>query len=152
MKVNYVEGTWFAVPLRNGGFAVGLVARATSRGPCVLAYLFGPKHDTVPTLSQVLQLDASSAVKVARVGDLHLIDGRWPVLGHASDFRRSAWHFPKFVRADEIARRAWTVVYSEDEPGRAIAEIPVEFSTSLVDDDAAYGAGAVELVMTKILG
>lgn len=152
MKVNYVEGTWFAVPLRNGGFAVGLVARATSKGPCVLAYLFGPTYRTIPTLSEVSPRDPSSAIKVARIGDLHLIDGTWPILGLASDFRRSMWPFPRFVRTDEIAGRAWAVEYSEDDPGRAISEIAIDVGTSSLDRDAALGAGAVELVLTKILG
>jgi hypothetical protein len=123
-----------------------------AKGPYVLAYLFGPKREAVPTLSQVSGLDPSSAVKVARVGDLHLIDGTWPIIGHSRDFRRSTWPFPKFVRSDEIGRRAWVVEYAEDDPGRAIAEVPIAFGTSSLDRDAAFGAGALELVLTKVLG
>jgi hypothetical protein len=152
MKVNYVEGTWFAVPLRRDGFAVGLVARATSKGPCVLAYLFGPQRNAVPTLSRVSGLNPSAAVKVVRVGDLNLINGKWPIIGHWTEFSRSEWCFPKFLRSDEIGHRAWIVEYSEDDPGLAIAKLPVAFGTSQLDDDAAFGAGAVELMLTKILG
>ena len=152
MKVNYSEGTLFAIPLRNGGFAVGLIARATKKGPWVLAYLFGPKRDSVPTLAEISGLDPSSAVKIVRAGDLHLVDGTWTIIGHLRDFRRDAWPFPKFVRSDEIGRRAWVVEYAEEDPGRAIVEVPIAFGTSPLDRDSGFGAGAVELVLTKILG
>ena len=152
MKVNYSEGTLFAIPLRNGGFAVGLIARATKKGPWVLAYLFGPKRDAIPTLSQVSELDPSSAIKIARISDLHLINGTWPILGRSSDFRRSRWPFPRFLRSDEIGRRAWAIEYAEDDPGCEIAQHPIAFGTSQLDDDAGCGAGFVEVVLTKILG
>jgi hypothetical protein len=152
MTPNYSEGTWFAVPLREGGFAVGLVARGTPKGPHILAYLFGPKREAAPTLAEVAELRASAAVKVVRTGDLHLLDGRWTIIGQSRDFQRGDWPFPKFVRSDEIARRAWAVEYAEDDPGRAIAKIPIEFGASSLDRDSSLGAGAVELVLTKLLG
>jgi hypothetical protein len=152
MKVNYGEGTWFAVPLRNGGFAVGLVARATQKGPHVLAYLFGPKRESIPAFAEVSRLGNASAIKIARIGDLNLINGKWAIIGHARDFDRSAWPFPRFVRSEEIARRAWVVEYADDDPGRVIAEVPVAYGTSTLDRDAAFGAGAVELMLTKLLG
>ncbi len=152
MTLNYSEGTWFAVPLREGGFAVGLVVRATSKGPHILVYLFGPKRESVPSLAEVASLRAPSAIKVARTGDLHRLDGRWPLLGQSHDFRRSDWPFPRFVWSDEIVRRAWAVQYAEDDPGLAIAKEPVEFGTSVLDRDSSLGAGAVELVLTKLLG
>lgn len=44
MARNYREGSRFAVPLRQGGYAVGLVARVNPRG-VLLGYFFGPRHD-----------------------------------------------------------------------------------------------------------
>jgi len=152
MKPNYSEGTWFAVPLRTGGFAVGLVARATADGPHVLAYFFGPKRASAPTMTELSDLRASSAVKVARTGDPHLIDGRWPIIGTSKQFRRDAWPFPRFVRKEEIRGKAWAVEYSEDDPGRFVAEVPIAFEAAGLDRDASHGVGAIELMLTKILG
>jgi hypothetical protein len=152
MKVNYAEGTCFAIPLRTAGFAVGLVARATSYGPHVLGYFFGPKRDHVPTMDEVGELRARATAKVARTGDLHLLDGRWPVIGRLRHFQREDWPFPKFRRADAITRRAWAVEYADDDPGRAIAKVPIEFGAAGMERDASLGAGAVELVLTKLLG
>ncbi len=97
MRLNYSEGTWFAIPLRKGGFGVGVAARTTKKGPVILAYLFGPKRETVPTLPDVVGLDPSAAVKVARIGDLSLINGEWPFLGRSSPWLRDNWPNPKFV-------------------------------------------------------
>ncbi len=43
----YQEGDWFAVPLRSGGYGVGLVARAPGNG-IVLGCFFGTRYDTLP--------------------------------------------------------------------------------------------------------
>ena len=152
MKVNYREGTWFAIPLRHGGFAVGLVARATRKGPLFLAYLFGPRRESIPAFADVSGLDSSSAIKVARVGDLYLVNGKWSVLGQLPDFQRSAWPFPDFVRSEEIARRSWIVRYADDDPGRVVAEVPVAFGGSSLEPDTLFGAGAMEVTLTRILG
>jgi hypothetical protein len=62
------EGTWFAVPLRSNGFAVGVVARTSPGGGVVLAYFFQHVWDQPPPLSEVKGLKAEDAVRVLRVG------------------------------------------------------------------------------------
>jgi hypothetical protein len=152
MRLNYAEGTVFAIPLRSGGFAVGLVARAAPRGRLLLVYLFGPRRESVPELAEVANVHASSAIRIVRAGDLHLIEGKWPVIGQLGEFRREDWPFPKFVRTEELARRAWVVEYADDHPGHVVAETPVAFGASKLDCDSSFGAGAVELLLTKLLG
>jgi hypothetical protein len=77
-RLPYREGTWFAVPLRTSGFAVGMVARATPTGKVILCYLFGPRRDRVPTLTEPGTLLPSDAVRVLRLGDLSLVRGKRP--------------------------------------------------------------------------
>lgn len=150
-KLNYSEGTWFAIPLLNGGFGIGIAARATLKGPVILAYLFGPRRARVPALSEVLELEPSSAVKVAMIGDLNLINGEWPILGRSAQWQRENWPIPLFVRSSELSRRAFIVRYDDKDPGRVISEEPVEYGTSTLDRDSAYGAGAVEIALTRLL-
>ena len=153
MRINYAEGTCFAVPLRSGGgYGVGVVARARRNGPHILAYLFGPRRESVPRMDELSGLCHGSEVKVARTGDLYLIEGKWPIIGHLPNFQRSDWPFPKFTRSDEFTRRAWLVEYADDDPAREIAATPIAFGSSTLDRDAAMGAGAVELILTKLLG
>jgi hypothetical protein len=62
-RVRYGEGDWFAVPLDEGGFCVGVVARANRSG-VLLGYFFGPKRLDVPTLAELTALKAGDAVLV----------------------------------------------------------------------------------------
>ncbi len=39
-KLPYKEGTWFAVPLKCGGHAVGIATRIAPKGRVLLAYFF----------------------------------------------------------------------------------------------------------------
>jgi len=88
MKLPYREGTWFAVPLQEGGFAAGLVARTTSRGRVILCYFFGPRQESVPILAEVEGLQPSGAIRALRVGDLGLIQGDWPIVGQSAAWYR----------------------------------------------------------------
>lgn len=148
----YREGSWFAVPLRQGGYAVGVVARMAPRGRIVLAYLFGPKHDTVPSLADVAPLQSKDAIKRLRIGDLGLMNGEWPVLGELPDWDRQTWSMPSFVRRDDLSKRAWRSIYSDSDPSKLEQEDPVPYESSGLEESALRGYGSVELVMTKLLG
>jgi hypothetical protein len=143
------EGTWFAVPLRSGGFVPGLAARTSAKPGIILAYFFGPPLDKVPTLDQVDRLRAHAASRVLLVGDLGLIQGRWPIIGAARDWHREEWPFPFFVRKDELSRRAWRVRYSDTDAGKVVAEDPIDYGSTL-ERDALMGAGAAEVVLSKL--
>ena len=152
MKLNYSEGTWFAVPLNSGGFGVGVVARATKKGRVILVYLFGPKREAVPSLSDVAGLDPSGAVAVLRIGDLHLIDGKWPILGQSPEWQRESWPMPMFRRSPPFLNHEYNVRYSDVDPNCVVSETKVPLGTSTFDKDGLDGAGAVEIVLTRLLG
>ena len=145
------EGTWFAVPLRQGGYAVGVVARMAPRGRIVLAYLFGPKRDAAPSLMDVARLHPKDAIKRLRIGDLGLINGEWPILGELPEWDRQAWPMPSFVRRDDLSKRAWHSIYSDANPSKLEREEPASYEASDLEQDALHGSGAVELRMTKLL-
>lgn len=150
MKLPYSEGTWFAVPLRQGGFAVGVVARATAEGKVILCYFFGPSRTSVPALPDVERFGPSDAVRVLRVGDLSLLQGEWPIIGNTASWKRLEWEIPPFVRRDDLSRKAWRVQYSDADPNSIEHEEPEQYESTL-ERDAVLGAGAVELVLTKLL-
>jgi hypothetical protein len=152
MKLNYTEGTWFAVPLDTGGFGVGVVARATKKGPVILVYLFGPKRDAVPSLSEVAGLDPSAAIKVIRIGDLSLIDGTWPILGRSPQWQRENWPMPMFTRSPPFLNHAYNIRYSDVDPACEVSETKVPLGTSTYERASTYGAGAVEIEMRRLLG
>jgi hypothetical protein len=148
----YQEGTWFAMPLRQGGYAIGMIARMAPRGRIVLAYFFGPKWDIIPALGFAEGLQSKDAVNCLRIGDLGLIDGSWHVLGVLPNWNRQAWPMPTLVRRDELSKRAWRSVYSDSDPSKLTREEPIPYEGCELERDALYGYGAAELLLTKLLG
>lgn len=151
MTLPYSEGTWFAVPLTQGGYAVGLVARSTSEGEVILCYFFGPRRDVLPPLAEVVSLRPEGAVRVARVGDLGLMNGTWTILGRTDLWRRVDWPMPYFVRRDELSRRAWRVTYSDEDPNQVLYEEEVDYELGGLDRDSVWGAKFAEASLSKIL-
>lgn len=89
-RVNYREGDWFAAPLREGGYAVGVVARANPKA-ALLGYFFGPRRVGLPSLDDVVDLKPDDPVLVGKFGHLGLTKGTWPILGRLEDWDRAPW-------------------------------------------------------------
>jgi len=150
MKRNYSEGTWFAVPLRKGGYAVGIVARASRA--CILAYFFGPRREAIPRLDEILNLNAASAISVLRVGTLGLINKEWPIIGEAQSFNRSNWPMPVFIRREILPPfKKWRVYYLDADPKKRIREELETDDGADLPTDSLSGYGAAEIKLTKLL-
>jgi hypothetical protein len=153
LEPTYQEGDWFAVPLREGGYAAGIIARAMPHKEGVLlGYFFGPRRDTVPTLDELSSLSASDAALVERFGDLGILDGTWPLVGHSGEWNRDAWPTPAFGRLEELTGRALKIIYDDADPNRFLREERIEPSElASLPKDGLSGAGAVERILTRLL-
>jgi hypothetical protein len=138
------------VPLNNGGFARGVIARARPKGRLLLGYFFGPRIEG-PNEVSLLDLDPTQPLIRLTFGDLGLNNGTWPIVGTVPDWDRTKWPMPNFVRRDPISQRAWLVEYSDQDPSVLIAEYPTEYDSPLLTD-STYGCGAVEIELTQLLG
>ncbi len=151
MTLPYSEGSVFLVPLRNGGYARGVVARATHEGKGLFGYFFGPRL-AVPEDITFDDLHPANAVLRVMFGDLGLINGQWPVCGLIPNWNRANWPMPDFVRRDPLGKRKPVLVrYSDTDPMRIEAEYPVDDDKGLATDSLS-GYGAVEIKLTKLLG
>lgn len=147
-STNYKVGDWFAVPLREPGHAIGLIARGNREG-VLLGYFFGPRRGSVPSLTDVQGLRPDDAILVGRFGHLGLKQGRWPILGRVRDWEPSAWPTPVFVRHEELSGRSIRIVYDDDDPNRVLSEEVIASSgTEQGPKDGLMGAGFVEKVLT----
>lgn len=147
-KINYTEGTCFFVPLRQGGFARGLVARHNGAGQ-VLAYFFGPRLNG-PT-GGFAGLNQQGAILVGLCGDLGLLSGEWPIGETTQAWDRADWPFPPLFRADEAAKRAWLSYYDEDTL-ELVREEPTKLEQGPCHPyDRLMGSGSVEIRLTKLL-
>ncbi|MGK5079395.1 Imm26 family immunity protein [Janthinobacterium sp. HLX7-2] len=147
----YREGSWFAVPLPGGGYAVGVVARTAPAGRIMLAYMFGPKRETLPSLDELEGLQPAQAVRRLRTGDMALLNERWPLLGDSGHWNRAAWPMPAFIRRNESLQRAWRASYADANPAKLDREESIAFDTPGMESDSLYGYGATELLMNKLL-
>jgi hypothetical protein len=151
VRVQYAEGDWFAVPLRDSGFAAGIVARVNRSG-VLFGYFFGPRRATIPTVDEFLDVAAGDAILVRTFGDLSLMDGTWPVIGRLSGWDRMAWPLPTFGRFEELTGRAFAVEYVDDDPNSQ----PREWQIAPEDlvrypKDGLSGAGLIEITLTSLL-
>jgi len=151
MKPQYFEGSWFAVPLADEGYGTGVIARLSPGSKIMLVYLFGPRRTHAPSAAELAALGPRDAVKVLRVGDMALANGRWPVLGKSEDWDPRAWPMPQFLRRIDSLRRAWRVTYSDLDPSRSEREESVPYDTEGLEADSLYGYGSTELLLTKLL-
>jgi hypothetical protein len=77
------EDDWFAAPLSDEGYGVGLIPRMQ---PCVLlGYFFGPRLAALPAMDHLRDLVPAGAVMVRLFGHLDIRQGRWPILGRSPD-------------------------------------------------------------------
>jgi hypothetical protein len=148
-RLLYPEGTWFAVPLRTGGFAIGLLARVAGDGPA-FGYFFGPRWKHPPAVEITRALTPKDAIFVALFGDLGLLNGEWPILGQDLNWNRDVWPLPPFIRIDEIANEAWKVSYSDQL--QVLAEEAIDPTLEKkFPRDRLSGYGAVEIRLTQLL-
>jgi hypothetical protein len=149
----YQIGDAFAVPLRDSGYAVGVVARVDPKGKILLAYFFGPRHRNVPRLTQVTGLSPRDSIMVARCGDRSLIDGDWPIIGNLSAWAEEPAPLPDFVRLDAVDGKRYVVRY--DGNNLALETGAVTVSAQEAQDlppDGLNGGGAIEIKLTRLLG
>ena len=150
-KVNYREGDWFAVPLRASGYAVGVIARASSDGT-LLGYFFGPWRPRIPDLNELRHLGSAQAICVNRFGDLGLLNGEWPILGRLAEWDRTKWPTPLFVRYSPITDKPRVLVeYSDDDPSVELAERSIAGTVERLPEDGLAGHGAMEIRLSKLL-
>jgi hypothetical protein len=145
------EGDLFCVPLGAGGYGVGLVAR--SKGPAVLAYLFGPRCQSRPSAECARGLASSRAILVARVAVRKLRNGAWPILGQVERWSRDAWPMPLFASIDLLhPDTAYVRHYGDANLVIPVAQraIPSREAGSYLSD-GIYGSEALEAELDELL-
>jgi len=147
----YKEGDWFAVPLRDSGYAAGIVVRSNNEG-VILGYFFGPRYLQPVTRQDVQGLTHTNALLIRKCGDTGLLSGKWPIIYHESTWTRSDWPIPLFGRIALNRAYAWEVKYSETDISECISEIPTEVTTAeALPEDGLSGHIALEVRLTKLL-
>ncbi len=153
--IKYSEGQWFAVPLRDGGYALGIIVRGSYKTRGGLGYFFGCRYAEVPGEAETWAKRPEEAMLIAWFGDLGIIEGEWLLIASSRPFRREEWPVPKFARIDSLNPEiGWLVEYDQEDDGsqRWVKETicPAEELVGL-PKDSLMGYKAVEIVLTKLL-
>jgi Immunity protein 26 len=152
-QFNYTEGTCFLVPLREGGYARGVVARMNGNG-IVFGYFFGPKLEKKEDGRIDSTLRPTNAIVSSKFGGLGLLKGEWPVIGKIEPWIRADWPLPPLFRADERAQIGFISHY-DDNSLRCVREEKIKLGkidTSKFPEDSLWGYGAAEIHLTKLIG
>ena len=147
-RLPYREGDWFGVPLERHGFAVGRISRFDGRG-AVLGYFFGPSRVRLPDIEELRSVAPKQAFWVQRFGDLHLLEGKWPII-RSIEWNRTEWPVPVFGRVDATGEMAWRVSYSDELV--EVSEAPCRVvDAKFMPRDSLAGAGAIETIVSAVL-
>lgn len=149
-NTSYKEGDMFLVPLRESGYAIGLVAVKESGQSGGLGYFFGPKLETQPERLPSLEISPQSAVIVRQFGDRGIITGRWPFIGRLDAFDSSLWTVTKYRHYDDISGKYYLREYTPDYQFIGEREVD-EREAMLHPKDGVAGAGFIEIMLTKLL-
>jgi hypothetical protein len=150
-KINYQEGSVFAVPLQNEFQVTGLVARFSGDGR-ILGYFFADKSSQVCPMNVIRSKGPKDAIMVCLCGDLSILKDNWPILGRPPEWCRVDWPMPKFIRTDAITSEKLLVHYNEDTLDEEFTEPAGEqIGVSSYPEDGLWGARAVEIALDKIL-
>jgi len=117
-RITYKEGDWFGVPLQNGEYAVGLIARCPPEGKILYGYFFGPRRPSLPSLEDLEWLSSKDATAVKFFGDLKLLNKAWPIIGRIEPWDRTKWPMRSFARADSVSGKTYKIEYADDGPNR----------------------------------
>lgn len=145
-------GEWFAVPLKNGTWAGGLVASSSKNG--VLAgYFFGPARTELPDLHDFIGAQPGEAILVARFTHLGLRNGSWPILGTLRDWNPEEWSPPGFIRHEELSGRTFRVHYDETDPAIPLRQEQVRLGDVQGEpEDGSMGHIFVQQRLSRLLG
>ena len=150
-KIKYKESDILLLPLENGGFARGVIARMDGRG-IVFGYFFGPTIHNPDQFPMELDLVPDKAILVCQFGDYGLVNEVWKVVGHINEWSREVWVLPKFIRWNRIDPIGFITEYDDclNEVGETMIRDKSEAPNGL-PKDTLMGSEVVEHRLTLLL-
>lgn len=154
--VKYNEGQWFAVPLKQEGYALGIIVRGSYRTKGGLGYFFGPKYESVPSGAETYLKNKDNSILICHFGDLGIIKGQWPLIHESKPYKRNDWPVPLFHRILPLPEGKVVIVeYRQDYSG---IEPPIRETIAAIDEeilkfpkDVFSGSKAIEIKLSKML-
>jgi hypothetical protein len=149
------NGDLFIVQTNDRRIALGLIARG-GRTAGKLGYFFRIELLDQAKEKNALVLEPEQAIWIAMFGDLHILRGKWPLIGKLNGFTRESWPMPVFVHHHEGFNINYVRTYDENNlemlGNWPESQVPAHIDTSFQVEDGLAGAEYVENYLMKILG
>jgi Immunity protein 26 len=152
--IKFPEGTLFSVPLEDGRYAIGLIARrAPKKGKFngIFGYFWGPFSSIADCRKNAASLSVNVSVMHQICGGTFLKNSRWQVLGYIADFDRRKWPFPDFYQHPPDTNQYFRVRFDEDDIVTQILHEPMKDDGGLQEDVIA-GAEIMEFHLSEAMG
>jgi hypothetical protein len=155
-RIRYREGQWFAIPIKDIGYCLGIIVRGSSKTHGGLGYFWSSITKNLPTEEDINKIKPSDAVLIARFGGLGISTGEWPLIQTSNKFVREDWPVPLFIRKlDFDEDKVLIIDYGQDFSGLDLpkSEILVKKSKNYekYPEDSLYGYKVVEAKLFKLL-
>ncbi len=147
-KIVPKEGDVVAVPLQQGGFGIGLVARKYKS--ILLGYFFKCIFPLVPTEIQTDNVDIRVVALIGKFNSGGIENGEWPVLKTDFKFNKAEWPIPMFKMQHPITEKFYAVQYDDT----LLSEERYLITRKEADNLFSYGLhgyGAIEKELSRIL-
>lgn len=150
-KIDIQTGDWFLVPLDEGCFALGIVALVQNL--VVLGYFFPKVYVEVPSKAEINQWKYTDAIFIHLTSGWYLENGKWPIIHHSLDFKKSSWPLTDFGSIDSLDPK---IAYRTRYIDGNIGQLGYRWSVSPEEivglpQDGLAGVGFVELRLRRLL-
>ena len=145
MKKSNLVGKIFVVPLKSGGFSIGLVARQS--GSILLGYFFSTYFSVKPLEIDASIINKSNVCLVCLFGILGLKNKEWTIIENLPNWDKNEWSVPKFKQKDPLLDMYYAVSYDDDLNEISRIKISEEDAKTLFEG-GIHGSGVVEYILS----
>jgi hypothetical protein len=147
-KIKVKEGDVFAVPLRQGGYGIGIITR--EHKTITMGYFFKTIYTEPPVQVPESILRKENVALIVKFSSMGIENGEWPLLETEFIFKREDWPIPVLMMQHPLTEKYYAVVYDEtliNEERYLITEQEAKklFSHGL------FGYGALEKKLSTLL-
>jgi hypothetical protein len=110
-KIIPKEGDVFAVPLMQGGYGMGLIAREHKK--ITLGYFFATIYESLPMEVDFTDINKCEVALIGKFSSMSIEKGEWPVLESIDNFNRSEWPIPMLKMQHPLTEKYYAVIYDD---------------------------------------
>jgi hypothetical protein len=147
-KVKIKEGDVFAVPLLQGDYAIGLIAREQNK--ITLGYFFRTIFKTLPEELDTTGINHWEVALIGKFSSLAIEKGEWPLLKTNFKFNRNNWPIPVLKMQDPLTEQYFAVLYDDTLVNEQRYKISIEEASELFGH-GNYGYEALQKKLSTVL-